>query len=506
MSWYDVFRGGVVLGQSAGGDPGSVALDELLQTHELISAESDFLVVSPRRMDDTLTQQQAIAELGSASPSPFGSYMREEHIGELRDVRGLQKYLEMKRASSAVRSSLRLFKTPIVGAHWFIEPGSAKKRDQKAAEWLTDMFDNGMTHTWEETLNEILLMCDYGCSIFEKVFQERNGKLEWKKLAPRHPLDIQSWVWDKNGGPAGIRMWSDKDADGTFIPIEKLIVFTMDIEGGDVRGTSLLRSAYQNWYYMTQLYKIDAIQKERHGIGVPVIRLPVGYNAGDKAAAENLGRNLRMNERAHVVLPPGWDLLFAKLEGQPVDAMKSIDQHELQIWNNVLAPFVSKGDMKDADQSLFMKSTRYVANGIAAAITKHGLKQLIDLNFVRQPSYPALRARRIGEWEDLRTLSFAVRNLVGAGVWIPDEPMDAHMRREFDMPLADPETARIAAAPQQPMGQPNLNTNANPQPGVPVPPGPPTPPGPPRVGPPRQKTSPPSGLPRGNAGNDRSGG
>ena len=139
----------------------------------------------------------------------------------------------------------------------------------------------------------------------------------------------------------------------------------------NVEGMSVLRSAYKHWYYKEQLYKIDAIQKERHGIGVPVVKLPVGFTSSDLATAHNLGRNLRTNERAHIVLPPLWEIMFAKLEGHVVDAIKSIEHHDKQIEKNVLGSFMDGGGSKDDDQIMFMKATRFIADVVCDVINNY---------------------------------------------------------------------------------------------------------------------------------------
>ena len=446
-------------------DPGSVALTDVLERWDVVEAhvkedvdDQSYIIMTDRGYGQTLPMVRNVRlagadtmdmrELGSSSPSPWTSWMREEQNSELRGEFGLAKYLSMKRSDGTVRGSLRLFKTPVVGARWYMKPGSEKSRDVTIADRINQMLIDDMTQTWPQTLNEILLMADYGHSILEKVWKEYDdGFLGWQKLAPRHPMDVQTWVWDKNGGIAGLRMKSEKSAEGLWIPIEKLLIFTMDVESGDLRGTSLLRSAYKHWYYKENLYKIDAIQKERHGIGVPIIKLPPGFNEADKRLAEDLGRNLRTNERAHIVLPYNWEVMFAKLEGHPVDALASVDHHDMQIQKNILAPFMGDG-MDDKKQSLFMKSTKYIANSITAIINKHGIREIVDKNFVRKPGYPTLEARRIGEWEDLRTLSFALRNLIGANIIRPDDKLEAAMREEFDLPLADPDTVRLPPVPQ----------------------------------------------------------
>jgi len=209
------------------------------------------------------------------------------------------------------------------------------------------------------------LMLDFGYYTFEKVFDVRMWRdqpvMYWKKLAPRHPLDLAYWTFDRGGGPNAAWFYDSKSAQPKPISIKKLAVFSFDKEAGNLEGISLLRSAYKHWFYKENLYKIDAIQKERHGVGVPIIKLPANFTAQDKALADEFGRNLRSNEKAHVVLPPFWEIMFAKLEGQHVDALASADHHNRMMYENILASFLVGQGESDFAGELFLKSTRYIA-------------------------------------------------------------------------------------------------------------------------------------------------
>jgi len=474
-----------------------------------------FVVLAER--DPKLALTSAFTEMGYASLSPFTSWTRDERVGELRDQLGIRKYYDMKRADGTVRGALRLVKTPVMAARWFIEPASDSIIDKNIAKFVEDNLFNGLNMPFERVLEDALLMCEYGYMPLEKVFDEINGKIVLTKLAPRHPLDIQEWMFDVQGGPNGIIMAGTQmnGFDEVFIPIEKMVVFTLEQEAGDIRGISLLRSAYKHYFYKDTLYKIDAIQKERHGIGVPIIKLPMGYTAADKALAEDLGRNLRTNERAHITIPANWEVGFAELNGNPVDCLPSIKHHNDQIMGNILAPFYNDPSAKEDSMTMFYKATRYIASTIAGTFNRYVIKQLVDFNFSRG-KYPILRARRIGENEDLRTWSFAFRNLVGTNAIIPDDPLEAFLRQELDLPPADTATARPAMAPRA--TEKLVANQANDIESVPVTqptqtastPGNTTNPSksikPPRVGLPRQKALPPKGTPKGNAGTDRSGG
>jgi hypothetical protein len=501
--------------------PRAVSLAETLASSELVSVHdghqdhgggSAHIVVAERpQMQFAGNVQTAdFRELGTAVASPWTSWLGREYNNVLRGHSGLRKYDEMRRSDSTVAGTLKLAKTPILGARWYMEPASQSPRDVNVAKKIWWNLTEGMSTSWPQFLTEALLMLDFGHYLFEKVFEAGNPNapvgmgITWKKFAPRHPLDVTEWLTDGNGGPAGIRMMNPGGVmagQEIAIPISKLLVFTNQKEAGDMTGISLLRPAFKPWYFKSQLEKIDAIQKERHGIGIPIIKLPVGYKPADKILAQNLGRNLRTNEQAHIVLPPMWEIMFADLKGQPVNVLDSIKYHNGEIVKNILAPFMEPQAKagKDDDRILFLKAARFAADIVVDVINKYAIPELVDYNWQRV-GYPKICARRIGEQADWRTMSFAIRNMVGAGIIRPDDRLEENIREEMDLPMADPATLRLPPTPQNgAAGGP-----------APVPPGgqanTPTPPGPGRAGPPRQAPVPQVGVPRPNAGIDRSGG
>jgi hypothetical protein len=128
--------------------------------------------------------------------------------------------------------------------------------------------------------------------------------------------------------------------------------------------------------------------------------------------------------------------------------MESIKHHDMMLARNILAPFVNdeSADMQD----IFMKGQRFIADIIRDVFNKWAIPELVDFNWKNIKQYPELKARRIGDTVDWRTISFAIRNFIGAQAMIPDENLEKWIRDEMDLPKADPETARIAAAPQNP--------------------------------------------------------
>lgn len=500
-----------------------VSFAEAMLNHDIVGANHDpvhgsYVILADR--NPGLAPGQATKELGYSSPSPWTSWTRDERVPELMDKRGLRTYYDMKRADGTVRGALRLLKTPVMAARWFVESASDSTIDKNIAEFVEKTLMIELNVPWSRIIEDALLMCDFGHMIFEKVFDTVNGKTKLIKLAPRHPMDVREWIWDENGGPAGVVMETAMpallnrpygqpfptygnaqnpfgDANGriepqeVFIPIQKLVVFVLEQEAGDLRGISILRSAYKHYYYKDTMYKIDAIQKERHGIGVPIIKLPPGFSVADRKLAEDLGRNLRTNERAHIVVPSNWEVSFAKLEGQPVDCMRSIDHHDMKIKSNILAPFMDESNVNPDSLDVYYKATRYIASTVCDTVNHYVIPQLVDFNFSRG-GYPKLKVRRIGEEEALRTTSFAVRNFVGANIIQPDDELEKFVRSELDLPAKDKASTRQVAAPQAGGNQPKPNTGTGPKP--------------PEVGPPRQAPKQGANVGKSNVGSDQSGG
>lgn len=476
----------------------SVDLREAFETMKFVSLTDDgVLIMAERPPEERMlfsAPAPSMGEIGIASvgSSLWTNVLRGDYNPELAGRMGLEKYDKMRRSDAQVRMALRLIKTPVLGARWYMEPASDKPKDVMIAKFIWDNLTKWMTISFAQVILESLLMLDFGSYAFEEVYDYRvvNGarRLIWRKLAPRHPMDVVEWLYDPQGGPKGVKMFHPtKEGNEVTIPISKMMVFTFDKEAGNVEGISALRSAYKHWYYKEQLYKIDAIQKERHGIGIPIIKLPPLFSPADKLLAEEMGRNLRTNEKAHVILPPNWDIMFAKLEGQRVDALASASHHGEMILANVLGQFLSnegEGQAKTGSE-MFAKATRFIAEIIRDVFNKYGIPRLVNFNWANVEEYPELKVRRIGETTDWRTLSFAVRNLVGARILEPDEPLETWWRDELDMPRKDATTVREAPVP----GGGSLG-------GVKPPPGAPK----------NRQTKPSATPPRANAGTDRSGG
>jgi len=300
-----------------------------------------------------------------------------------------------------------------------------------------------------------------------------------KKLGVRPAYTISTINYDNNGGPTDLTQ-NAIQADGTTqekkLPIEKVIIFSFNKKGGDLTGRSILRTAYPHWYYKTHLYKIDAVQKERHAIGVPRGKVLAGAKPGDKDALRTLLRNLRTNEESYIIQTPTIEVDFAELNNQPIDVIGSAEHHNIMIMLNVMAQFMVLGlqagggrNTASTGADMFMKAMKYVANYIAQMVNMYLIPELVVWNFPTN-NFPSLKVRNIGETRDLQMLGAALANLFAQGGITPDLDTENWIRDTFDMPNKNPN-----AKPSQPPTREQIREDIYTGQGSPPPTGQPTP-------------------------------
>lgn len=376
-------------------------------------------------------------------------------------------YAQMMNDAS-VDVSVRAWKTPILGADFFVDPYSDNPLDAEIAEFVWTNLDQPLL----VALQDILHMCEDGYSVLEKVYENR----EWtppvtatagssgagassgssfrntknftmlKSLAFRPTTTLGEVDYDNNGRPIQITqnaIQGDRSVKQVQIKAEKLLTFTLNSKGSDITGKSLLRTAYPHWYYKTHFYKIDAIQKERHGIGVPKGQLLPGYTPADKNALRQALRNLRTNEESFILETPNVVIGFAEVPGQLVDVIKSAEHHNSMIFLNVMAAFVSLGTnvsggsgsraVGTTQSDMFMKSLKFIAEYICEIINQEVIPEVVVYNY-KTTNYPQLKVRNIGETRDLQALGSAFANLLAQDGITMDLETEQWFRATFDMP------------------------------------------------------------------------
>jgi hypothetical protein len=422
--------------------------------------------------------------VGTESGSSRGGTFRDVVPALATRAQAFAVYDEMANSDAAVDVSLRAAKMPVMGASYFVEPFDNSEEALVIAEFVRYNLLEGSNSPFLNVLEDILRMYEFGYSVLEKVWEER----EWsprktganrrkytmlRKLAARPTPTIKEIEYDNNGGPVRIiqaALQADNKPVDKKIDIEQLVIFSHNRKGGNLEGKSILRTAYRPWYFKNNLYNIDGIQKERHGMGFPVIELPPGYKKSDREAALELVRNIRTNEHGGAVMPPGWVLKFLELPGQPVDVLRSIEHHSGMIMLNSMTQFLLLGlegsgggrATSGSQQDMFNKSLRYVGNQICDSINLYCVPYLVGYNF-KTDKFPKLRVRNIGETKDLQQWASAMGNLKKNGLINYTEETEEWVREIVDAPLTagDPDADAARGVSSDP-GRLNAPDEADP--------------------------------------------
>lgn len=396
---------------------------------------------APTEKELAIGQMQTI--FGDSGTRRYSGYLIEEYNSDWRDERRVNIVEEMRRSDADVRAALRAIEAPILATRWSVQ---SKADDAKGEEIRAFVESNlfGLRRTWKEFMREALKFLAFGHYAFELVWVVKDGKVHLTDLAPRIPRSIQKWkLSDGSFGIVQYLQTDDMKASTAEIPGEKLLILTNDKEGDDVTGQSVLRSAYKHYVYKDLLYKIQGISAERFGVGIPVITMSDAASSDDKDNAEDMGANIRSNEKGYIVLPnKEWTVEIMVPNGNPQGQQitEMIEHHSKKILHTVLASFLSLGSdgvgsyALSADQSsFFLKVNEDMACYISEQINRQVIKKIVDINFGEQEIYPEITFARLGDI-DYGEMSQTLLTLAQAGMLRPGSRMMEWVRNNFGLP------------------------------------------------------------------------
>ena len=395
--------------------------------------------------------KKTMCEIGDSGTSIYDGIIEEEYNSDLQGNDGITIYEKMRKSDATVKASLLVCTLPIRAANWYIEPADEDKQNKDVAEFVENNLFDGMSITWDDFLRQALLMLPFGVMLFEKVFKIEDGKILYKKFAPRLPKGVQTWeTIDKKDGIT----WNKIDGKDVSIPIEKLLIFVNEKEGDNWWGNSVLRASYKHWHFKDTFYKLEAVAFERQGLGIPYANMPKGAGDAEDLVAEKVLRNMRVNEKAYALIPDGYEMGFFDMKGSTTKSPKeAIMHHNREIVLAVLAQFLELGAtasgsraLSEDHSSLFYLSLEAISKHICDILNNYAIPQLVDLNFTVK-EYPKLKFSKIGS-VDANALSTAIQRLTQAGALKPDDKLERHLRSLFDLPEAE-EVEEVKKKPKE---------------------------------------------------------
>lgn len=366
---------------------------------------------------------------------------------------------KMRREDSQVGSVVRAVTLPIRSAAWMIDPAGA--RPEVVDLIATDMglpvkgqpfvapLRTRDKFSWSEHLRMALLELVFGHSFFEQVYRVDGELAHLRKLAWRPPRTISAIDVASDGGLVAIRQLGPAGKD-IRIPVDRLVAYVNDREGGNWIGQSLLRTAYKNWLLKDRMLRAQALTVERNGLGVPVYtgaEVPndvtgqerKDWQESEKEAGLNLAKGFRAGDAAGASIPHGSTLELKGVTGDLPDTDKPIRYHDEQIARAVLAHFLNLGTetgswaLGSTFANFFTDSLNAVAKHMADVTQQHVVEDLVDVNWGSEEPAPRLVFEPIGS--EHPATAEAIKALIDCRAITPDEPLEAHLRTTYRLPV-----------------------------------------------------------------------
>jgi hypothetical protein len=418
---------------------------------------------------------------------------REELLPQLRGGRWHRTIREMSEQDPTIAGILFAIEMTIRRVEWSIQPASDEPEDLEVADFIDGAMMRDMRPEWENTLSEILSFLPYGWAVLEVVYKRRSGptddhrtsshfsdgRIGWAGWAIRPQETLSEWVFDERGELVAMKQVAPPKYVPVEIPMTKALLFRTSSRHGRPEGLSILRAAYQPWYYKKEIQKFEAIGIERDLAGVPVAWVPASFMVStaaenEKAMVTSMKRtvtNLRRNQQEGVVMPLAYDddhnklydLQLLNSGGQrQIDTDKIIQRYDTRIAMSVLADFIMVGheqtgtySMAESKTDLFITALEAWLDSIAAVINEQAIHPLLRYNGITVDREPQLKPGKV-QVEDLEKLGTYLKTLADAGVLEVTPELQRHVLAVAKLPVSqDEEEGEEEKPPAKPDGTPN---------------------------------------------------
>jgi hypothetical protein len=403
-----------------------------------------------------------MSEIGHVVQGPsWWHALEHEPTPELRWPLSIEVYDRMRRQDAQVASVLRAVTLPVRRTTWRVDPNGARPEvAQLVAEDLglalvgaepTPPARSRGRFSWQEHLRLALLMLPMGHSFFEQVYRiDPAGLARLRKLSQRPSRTIHEVHVDADGGLVAIEQWGNPDGRSgpVVIPVDRLVGYVHEREGGNWLGQSILRTCYKNWLLKDRLLRVQTQTVERNGMGVPLYT--GAEDEADLSTGLAMAKAWRGGDAAGAAVPHGADLVLRGVDGDLPDADTPIRYHDEQIARAVLAHFLNLGTqtgswaLGSTFADFFTLSLQSLAQQIADVVTQHVIEDLVDLNWGEDEPAPRLVFDEIGSRHP--ATAEAIKTLIDAGALSPDDGVEEQVRNSYGLPPAQPKGEQAADA------------------------------------------------------------
>ena len=264
----------------------------------------------------------------------------EEYVPNLKTIRNRMQTFDRMANDPGVRAQLRAIQmTALSGIQAKAVGGSARCR--KLLE--NNLLRKGprkfwMATSWLDFLYEAMGCLVHGFAPFGVSWASPVDGLQLiAKLTWLHPrsFDEDGWVMDENDNLLAVRR-SYTTGDGQTrareeIDAADLFMLIWDRRGPNWEGNAFIRPMYKPWMLGEMAEKIDIIDLQNRGVGIPMATLSAAGGQKEKEFLTEILKHARGSnkERAFILLQQGEEVKYLTSEGTVKDAQPTLAYHQM---------------------------------------------------------------------------------------------------------------------------------------------------------------------------------
>ena len=356
-------------------------------------------------------------------------------------------YDEMRR-DDQVKGALAFKKQSVMAAGWrIVAPEGKDDATDPPTLFLRDMLKR-LEGSFDKSMLQILSALDYGFSVTEPVWEERNGKVVISALKTRKPHE-----WELRTDPYGNLLSPLKQAQWE-VPADRVFLYSYDFEFGNHYGRSDLNAAYRDWWIKKNSYLWMSMLLERLGIP-PVFALynPDAYQGTKVDALNKLLQTMQASTVGSIPrgAPEDLELWAPELAGQVASVfLPAIDKFNQGISRSLLMPGLvgmgpeqQTGSLARAEVhfDVFMLVLAHLRRETTDLINDEVCGPALDYNFnLVDDERPRFEWNPLTE-DDRQQIMTTWATLVGAKVVQTQDSDETHVRQMLKFPELDQKDA-----------------------------------------------------------------
>jgi gluconate kinase len=397
--------------------------------------------------------------VGTPGTTIYSGYYDEEYLETLKGRDRADEFDKMRRQDGQVKMCLGAVMNPLRRANYEIEPAGDEPDFKTHADFIDHVLIKGIP--FKQFVSEAATMIIHGHSLFEvthKVVYDHKKFGTYvgiQELGFRSQRTIERWNLDKTGKLESVTQMAYGDLESQVdIPGEFLLVFTLEKEGANYEGISLLRPAYGAWFRKALYLKLMAIGIEKTAVPTPKAKIPSGWQGNDEQY-EKLVEVLSAytsHQSNYVIYPDNVDLDFSKTEFDAESTIKGIDLEDRQMVIAFLANFLLLGQSGTGSYALsndlsdfFLGGLEYIAELFCEKLNQELIPSLVKMKYGPQEAYPQLKASGISDKAG-KEFGELLKYLSDGRYIIPDARLEKHLRKRMGLPEASDEDRRPVPA------------------------------------------------------------